>query len=265
MLSDRVSRQNVPFVPMFGMEWICGIAAGGLVAPLITIIDQSIFSNASGKEPMGQCIKNNFKLLFTKPSKILGSTQFRFIWFVYAGTYIVANTTETLCTRNDIDWYYPKFFASSAANIGLSLIKDKAFMKMFGVVEPKPIPMSSYALFGMRDSITVGASFNLPPKLSAIMQEKYSYSKNFSDTATQLITPCACQLLSSPLHLLGMDLYNTPSNTVNGRIRFIAREYVKTTAARISRIFPAFGIGGVANRTFRNYGNEILDKKYKTA
>ena len=262
MVDGSNPKKLIPFASLFGMEAGCAIVAAGMVAPLITIIDQSIFSNASGKEPMAQCIKNNLKTLFTQPTKIFRSVQFRWIWFVYSGTYIVANSIETFCTRNDIDWYYPKFVGSSITNVGLSLVKDKAFARMFGVVKPKPLPAASYALFATRDSLTIGASFNLPPKVSMMMQEHYGYSKVFSDTSAQLIIPCAAQLLSSPLHLLGMDLYNQPSNNISGRCRFIVKEYLKTTAARIGRIFPAFGIGGVANKSLRNAGNGFLTKWY---
>jgi hypothetical protein len=73
--------------------------------------------------------------------------------------------------------------------------------------------------------------------------------------SSQLIAPCAVQFLSSPLHLYGMDRYNRPQLThadAPSRRQFIQREYVKTTLARIARIFPAFGIGGVANRYLRH-------------
>lgn len=52
---------------------LCGMAKSDfflvivLVAPAIAIIDKSIFSNASGKERMGQSIKNSVKKLVTTP------------------------------------------------------------------------------------------------------------------------------------------------------------------------------------------------------
>lgn len=38
----------------------------------------------------------------------------------------------------------PKFFASSAANVSLSVMKDKAFARMFGTGEVKALPFRSY-------------------------------------------------------------------------------------------------------------------------
>jgi len=40
------------------------------------------------------------------------------------------------------------------------------------------------------------------------MQHSMGYSKGRADTLAQLFTPVAVQVLSSPLHLYGLDLYN---------------------------------------------------------
>ena len=48
----------------------------------------------------------------------------------------------------------------------------------------------------------------------------------------------------------------------NEQREFIKKEYVKTTLARMSRIFPAFGIGGVVNKYVRKIGNEHLREVY---
>jgi hypothetical protein len=69
-----------------------------------------------------------------------------------------------------------------------------------------------------------------------------------ADMTAQLLSPAAIQFISTnPLHLLGLDLYNQSSNT-NHR----SKEYLKSTMARIGRIGPAFGIGGICNKKFRD-------------
>lgn len=55
-----------------------------------------------------------------------------------------------------------------------------------------------------------------------------------------------------------MDLYNRTHATISERRAFIANEYIKSTGARIGRIFAAFGIGGVANQYFRYEGRKWL-------
>jgi hypothetical protein len=41
-------------------------------------------------------------------------------------------------------------------------------------------------------------------------------------------------------------------------VSFIQHEYVKTALARMARIFPAFGVGGVVNKSVRKHGKAFL-------
>jgi hypothetical protein len=62
--------------------------------------------------------------------------------------------------------------------------------------------------------------------------------------------------------LHGLDLYNREAASTQERISFVKREYAKTAVARMARIFPAFGIGGVVNKYIRKTGNECLRGMY---
>ena len=110
--------------------------------------------------------------------------------------------------------------------------------------------------------MTILASFTLPPVVARSVLQPLGFSVSTADTLAQLLTPVSMQILSTPLHLLGLDLYNRPSATSAERANFIAREYVKTTAARMSRILPAFGFGGVVNKAARAEGLELLGRYY---
>lgn len=232
------------------------------VAPAISIVDKAIVSNASGLEPLVPALINGVKTLFTNPVYFFKQPSFLFIWGVYSGTYIVANNIEAICERSHQSSFYPKFVGSSAANITLSILKDRAFARMFGKGDPRPMPTSSMALFGVRDSMTILASFSLPGIISQRMQDNLGSTKQFADTAAQLITPVSMQILSTPLHLFGLDLYNRSGVTSADRVTFIKQEYIKTTLARMARIFPAFGIGGVVNKSVRKSGKEYLQRHY---
>lgn len=72
-----------------------------------------------------------------------------------------------------------------------------------------------------------------------------------SASAAQFITPAAVQLVSTPLHLLGLDLYNRPGASSGERSAKVLRDWAKSAAARICRIVPAFGVGGVVNMKVR--------------
>eukprot|EP01031_Cornospumella_fuschlensis_P039923 gene39923-48615_t len=227
------------------VESLAATLSAFTVAPAISIADKAIVSNASGLEPLVPSLLNGVKTLFTKPIYFLKQPSFLMILGVYSGTYIVANNIEAICQREKQNPFYPKFIGSSIANVTLSVLKDKAFARMFGTGSPRPMPVSSLGLFAFRDSMTILASFSLPGLISVRLQHDLQLNKTFSDTASQLVTPCAMQVFSTPLHLLGLDFYNRSNASTLERKEFILREYVKTTLARIARIFPAYGIGGV--------------------
>jgi hypothetical protein len=222
------------------------------------MVDKAIVSNASGLKPLIPSLMESIKTFFTRPIYFFKQPSFLFIWGVYGGTYIVANSIEAICERTKRSSFYPKFIGSSMANVTLSVLKDRAFARMFGTGDPRPMPVSSMGLFAMRDSMTILASFSLPGLISTELQNKFSVEKFTADTSAQLLTPCSMQILSTPLHLFGLDLYNRPGMTGAERISFIKAKYLETTLARIARIFPAFGIGGVVNKYVRKHGNEML-------
>ncbi|KAI3660092.1 hypothetical protein MP638_002434 [Amoeboaphelidium occidentale] len=216
-----------------------------MVSPAISIIDKAIISNAAGTDPLLSSIKKSLKHMITSPVAFLKQPSVLLIWFVYAGTYITGNCIERLSIHWNKEPFYPKFLASSATNVTLSVAKDRVFARMFGKGPIRPLPYPSYLLFGARDSLTILAGFSLPPLISQYSQK---YTTSNYDTLIQLSVPCLMQFISTPMHLLGLDLYNRPEGN---RVEFIRKEYWKTSFARISRIFPAYGIGGVVNKKLR--------------
>eukprot|EP01092_Planopodium_desertum_P016126 TRINITY_DN8875_c0_g1_i4.p1 TRINITY_DN8875_c0_g1~~TRINITY_DN8875_c0_g1_i4.p1 ORF type:complete len:266 (-),score=0.77 TRINITY_DN8875_c0_g1_i4:83-880(-) len=257
--SDDSSKDETNHLAEFGVEMVSAVFAASLVAPFITIVDKSITSNASGRETLWKCMYNTFKTLLTKPKYFFTHPSFLLIWGVYSGTYIVANCIEMFCNWNSIPWFYPKFLGTSATNVTLSVLKDAKYARLFGRTDapPRSIPMRSLGLFAARDSFTILASFNLPPILSEEMQKR-GLEKSKADILAQLTTPCVAQFFSSPMHLLGLDLFNYPEKTSAERRSFVRREYLKTSIARVCRIFPAYGIGGVMNTLFRRSGHEFI-------
>jgi hypothetical protein len=179
---------------------------------------------------------------------------------VFSGTYATANVVERYFQLKGTSPVLPKFLASSVVNISLSVSKDKAYARMFGKGSPRSTPLSSLSLFAIRDGMTVLASFSMPPIISSKLQASYGLSKLRADTIAQLSSPLLVQILSTPLHLLGLDLYNRrqlESNQMTERMSFIKQEYFKTLLARWSRILPAFGIGGIINTRLRSTLNDM--------
>ena len=148
----------------------------------------------------------------------------------------------------------------------MCVYKDSQFAKMFGnATASSPaakIPKLSYALFACRDSLTIFASFNLPamiaPRLAELppsVKEKFSRilsTESGRANTAQFLTPAAMQVFSTPLHLLGLDLFNRQGNLGFGeRTLQVTKNWAVCAFARMGRIVPAFGIGGVVNANTR--------------
>lgn len=215
--------------------------------------------NASGKRAMMASAKASFTQLMCRPHLYLTSKTFGLILMVYGGTYLSANFLDTFksTTRNrtaSTTTAGPaKFAATSAANLSLTMIKDSQFTKMFGTVSGRPIPPVTYALFAIRDSMTIFASFNLPPMIAPRLPLSATAEKYMSRTsAAQFLAPAAIQFISTPFHLYGLDLYNRNGGTpMRDRLAKVRVDWIKSSLARMCRIVPAFGFGGVVNNSLR--------------
>ena len=186
---------------------------------------------------------------------------------MYFGTYFTANSIDTASSTLHPATSTPssttagtlKFVATSSANLSLCLYKDNQFTRLFSAPgsSPRPVPLPTFALFTIRDCLTIFASFNLPPLVAPRIERAMGEEvKKYVGAASiaQFATPAAVQIFSTPLHLLGLDLYNRPDARVagpQGRVAKVVRDWAKSAAARICRIVPAFGVGGVVNMKVR--------------
>lgn len=217
--------------------------------------------NASGKATLGDSLKTSFTNLLLRPQTLLFSKPFGLICMLYGGTYWTANTLDTITSTVQnkpsvlVTSDATKFVASSSANIGLCLFKDQAFARMFGSGgPPRPVPPPAYVLFAARDCLTIFASFNVPPILGPVLNKQLSegFQKNISgQTVAQFLAPAGVQLISTPLHLLGLDLYNREKVSIGERWKIIKKNWGVSAFARMCRIVPAFGVGGVVNGKVR--------------
>ncbi|QIX01046.1 hypothetical protein AMS68_006563 [Peltaster fructicola] len=244
----------------------CAGSAGGLVAPVICMIDKAIIENASGKQPMMQSLRASMSSLLLQPHRFLTSKPFALIFMLYSGTYFAANSLDTFKSTvnnkaaSSTTSGAAKFVATSATNLSLCLYKDSQFTKLFGTVSPRPVPPVTYGLFAVRDCLTIFASFNLPPVLApALPLSEAAESYVSRASAAQFIAPAAIQLISTPFHLMGLDLYNRNGGTkLSDRLQKVRIDWLKSSIARMCRIVPAFGVGGVVNTSMRSRGMEAL-------
>ena len=178
---------------------------------------------------------------------------------LYFATYTAANAADTAVSTvynkpaSKVTPGTSKFLLTSTANISICLYKDAQFAKLFGggaagkSAAKKIVPKASLALFAIRDSMTILASFNLPHYLGPMLGSQH---------AAQFLAPAGMQLFSTPLHLLGLDLFNRPQGQPKSppfaeRWRMVRRDWFGASFARMGRIVPAYGVGGVLNTKIR--------------
>ncbi|KAI1502403.1 hypothetical protein F5X99DRAFT_379393 [Biscogniauxia marginata] len=256
-----------------GADFTSAACAASMVAPIVSIIDRSIMENASGRTTLAASLKASLRTLLTRPHALLFSKPAALIFMVYGGTYLTANTLDTATSTalgrpaTHVTSGTNKFVASSAANVGLCVYKDQVYVRLFGPPGggPRPVPLPSYALFTLRDCLTIFCSFNVPQLLGPWLSERMGREiRRHVDGATvaQFVAPAAVQLLSTPVHLLGLDLYNRPSAAATAAARGfspswrdrwsqVRKNWLVSSVARVCRILPAFGVGGTVNTKVR--------------
>ncbi|KAK5987985.1 putative membrane protein [Cladobotryum mycophilum] len=254
-----------------GADAVSASCAGALIAPIISIIDRSIMENASGRNTLGDSIRSSLRTLLFRPQSLLLSRPCALVFLLYSGTYMTANSVDTASSTvagrpaSAITAGPLKFAASSGANVGLCVYKDQVFARMFGppgALVPRPVTLPSYALFTLRDCLTIFASFNVPPLLAPYIDARLSQDMRrriSGATAAQFIAPACVQLFSTPIHLLGLDIYNRSNVPWRNRWEAVRSNWFISAAARMGRIIPAFGVGGVVNMKIRRNLMEKLE------
>ena len=174
-------------------------------------------------------------------------------------------------------WASVVFLGTTAANSTAALAKDRAYARMFGSTSASTstgfLPHTALALWLARDLTAIGSSFVLPPYVAQYLHD-YSQQSQSTTTRTtttpsettlavaQFVTPMAAQLVAGPLHFLGLDACNRPMPTISWANRWQALVQTGLSSfllARMARILPSYGIGGVWNQQGRHAWNEWID------
>jgi hypothetical protein len=153
---------------------------------------------------------------------------------------------------------------TSVVNIGAGVVKDTYYAKTFSGKPVAKFPPASWALFVLRDILTIGAGFTVPKLVSEMIVTSGAVeTKTTADKVAQIVTPMLAQIFLTPIHLLALDLYNSVGTVVltwAARGRRIVPLFVETTLIRMVRMCVAYGIGGIANRGVRfELRNKVLD------
>lgn len=180
---------------------------GFSVTPINTIVDKSIIENANGKRPLWSGVAHGLKNMVFHPRIFFTAYEFKWILAVYHATFVTSN----LADHYVIPWLDPaisKLLAVFTVNTTMSLLKDKALTQRFGNGEVRKFPFSALNLFFLRDIIAMASAFTLPPIIGKYIEEKWKMSEKASLRLAQMTCPVLVQLVATPIHLLGLDLYN---------------------------------------------------------
>lgn len=227
--------------------------------PATNVRTSSIVEKAAKGTSFSSCLLRSLRPALTRPHAFVFSRPFLLIFSLYFTTYATANTVDTLSSTisskpaTTVTSGPTKFVATSLVNMSMCVYKDSHFARMFGLsLSPtstavSAVPKLSYALFAVRDSLTIFASFNLPlliaPRLDNLPAGiRSKFPKLFSTetgrmNTAQFLAPAAIQAVSTPLHLLGLDLYNR-QGSLGFRARYvrIVRDWGISAFARMGRI-----------------------------
>ena len=259
----RASAGDDSLLPLLGVDVASAVTSSALLSPFVTVIDKSIVMAAAGSKTLGTAVADTVVTAAKNPVKFFTSLEYLYICGVYATTYTAANAIETIWERRQQPTAIPKLVGTTVVNINTCVAKDASFAKMFGAKAPTAVPKRTLSLFSTRDGLTVFASFIFPPQMAAALQ-KMGVDSGTSLNLSQILAPVAVQLVSTPLHLLGLDFYNRAPGTLTGaagelpRWRVCFKNYGAVAGARMLRVLPAFGIGGIGNRVLRTKGRAVV-------
>jgi hypothetical protein len=218
------------------------------VAPIVTVIDLSIVRAQMDPRVGGLrgALRHTARDLWA--GRLAWGRPLQLMTFVYGGTYLVANEVQVACTLQGIDYFAPTAAAASAFNIAAIAWKDYWFYAMFTPGgAPKALPLPSYGLMALRDGLTITSSFVFKAQLQEHLERAHGMAHRTADLAASLTVPLAVQFLSTPLHVLAMDLAKRPGASAASRLAAVASGYTSVLAGRLLRIMPAFGLGSYIN------------------
>lgn len=263
---------------LFG-DVVVGASVTLAIAPVLTIIDKAIVQSASGNHTLARSTMESMQGMLTNPLKTVKSPAFLLVWGVYAGTYCTANSLKTLVehksyideSRNNGKTNTAElgkvgiFLGTTAVNSGLAMLKDKAYAQLYGSNPTKSIiPRWTYAMWIARDLSVIGSSFVLPDIVYPKLVDAYGFEEKTARSICQIALPVGAQFVASPLHYMGLDLYNrnlgsmTLRESIIDRSKSLYRGVLPVTIARIARIAPGYGFAGVFNTKLRDDWREYL-------
>ncbi|KAJ5092577.1 hypothetical protein NUU61_007447 [Penicillium alfredii] len=254
--------------PRFGClagDLAAATISASVVAPAVTIIDRAIVEKSSFNQPLFRGLHAHAMVALKRPAPFVFHRPFGIAWTLYAATYSVANGADTVGRA-----LQPSavgtigFLSTTLVNVPLAVWKDLSFAQAYGIkpsttsknqisamqaasVRNPAVLRAATAIFVVRDGVTIFGSFTLAPRLSAAHPQA-------KPVITQLTVLVLTQLVATPIHLLGLDLYTRQKRVpFSDRLVQSQRYLPSSIVLRCVRIIPAFGVGCLLNLELRSF------------
>lgn len=229
----------------FGLKCAPRVAAGLLTALCVSapvqILDIAIMENASGKRNLPEGLKAGIERLRSGPIAFLKSQETALVYCLFGATYATAN----ICKATAVNTAGTLLF-TTIANMGACFYKDSELARICGKGPRREFPKMGYLNLAMRDMLSMGSTFTLPPVLGTLLKTAGMPSSLASNIA-QTSCPVLAQTVQAPFHLMALSYYNSPDFTFSERIQSVKQLYKGTVLARMARALPCYGAGGVLN------------------
>ncbi|KAL3439683.1 hypothetical protein BDV09DRAFT_191234 [Aspergillus tetrazonus] len=270
-VTEQTHHQLSPNWRSLRADFTAATVAALLVSPTVTIIDRSLVESASYYKPVSQTLRSSTHHALAHPARFILSRAHGHVFALYAATYTVANGTETVTRQTHPSLSDAITFACTfLVNVPLGVWKDIRFAQLFGASNqpntpssaravPLPIikqtgPITAAATLLLRDAVTIYGSFTLAQQCAESIPDSLASHPYSKTVFTQLVVPVLSQLVATPLHLLGLDLYNRQYDVPwADRGKVVWRDLRAATAVRCARIVPAFGVGYLVNMGLRDF------------
>jgi len=258
---------KIPWQVDAGIFFGCSVASALSVVPIVMAVDKSVTQAAAGI-PLGQALKKVVIDMVKRPRAI--AMPFGMVMGVYTLTYGANNLVDVLGERYELGSATQnslKLFGATGAYTSSSIAKDVAFAKMFSKASEtaaevkRAVPLTTYGTFLLRDALIIGAGFILPAMVAGGLKSN-GMEQPTAEKVAQLATPCAMQTVITPIHLLGLNLYNTPVATTAQRIKAVSKTYPEATGVRMFRFSWAYGVGGLVNKALNQRARDWTVERY---
>lgn len=227
---------------------LSAVAAAAAISPAIALIDSAVARSSSSGAPVIQELR---QLLGRRCQATMTTAQLLMVGLVYSATYLAVN----LCRSGNCGCIL-RLVLVTGINMWTGILKDSFIAKTQDASRnPRAMPKSTVALFCLRDTNAVGASFVIPQALGGLAS-----CWPAAEVMVQLCVPPLCETVNTPLHLLALDCYNRPLRSIGDRARYLWKKLPSVLPVRIIRCMSAFAFGSLGNRALRDTFLRVIEE-----